>query len=82
MDASSFVPAAPHLQQQVFAQQGNSMAVAFKNALKQQAVAAGVELPGHAGLLQLAQQAGVDPGDQQAMTAMLAQAVGAPAEQA
>jgi hypothetical protein len=54
------------------------MALAYKNGLKQHVLAQGGELPGHAGIAAIAQAAGVDMSDQAAVTAVLAQAVGAP----
>jgi hypothetical protein len=74
MNASNFVASAPHLQQP-----GSAMALAYKNGLKQHVLSQGGELPGHAGVAAIAQAAGVDMSDQAAVTAVLAQAVGAPA---
>jgi hypothetical protein len=72
MEVSSFAPNAPHLQQP-----GSAMALAWKNGLKQQVLAQGGDLPGHAGVAAIAQAAGVSMNDQAAVTAALAQAVGA-----
>jgi len=74
MNASNFVPLAPHLQQP-----GSVMALAWKDNLKQQVLAQGGQLPGHAGIAQIAAAAGADLNDQAAVTAALAQAVGAAA---
>lgn len=75
MDATPFVPAAPHLQQQ-----GSAQALRWKDGLKATVLNNGGELPGHAGVMSILQQAGTDVGDHGAVTATLAQAVGAPAE--
>lgn len=72
MNTSNFVPSAPHLQQP-----GSAMALAWKDGLKQQVLARGLDLPGHAGVAAIAQAAGVNMNDQAAVTAALAQAVGA-----
>lgn len=72
MQASDFVASAPHLQQP-----GSAMALAYKNGLKQHVLAQGGELPGHAGVAAIAQAAGVDMNDHQALSVALAQAVGA-----
>jgi hypothetical protein len=75
MDASSFVPAAPHLQAQ-----GSAQALRWKDSLKATVLSNGGQLPGTAGVVSILQQAGTDLSDHAAVTATLAQAVGAPAE--
>jgi hypothetical protein len=66
----------PHLQQP-----GTEQALRWKNTLKQIAIEGGAEFPGHQGVAQLIQQMGVNPNDNAAVTAGLAQAVGAPPEE-
>ena len=73
MNASNFVASAPHLQLP-----GSAMALAYKDGLKQHVLSQGGDLPGHAGIAAIAQAAGVDMNDHAAVTAALAQAVGAP----
>ena len=75
MEATPFVPSAPHLQAQ-----GSAMAMAWKDGIKAMVLQGGGELPGHTGVASILQQAGVDPTNHAAVTASLAQAVGAPAE--
>jgi hypothetical protein len=75
MNATPFVPAAPHLQAQ-----GSAQALRWKDGLKATVINNGGELPGHTGVVSILQQAGADIGDHGAVTAALAQAVGAPAE--
>ena len=72
MNSSGFVPSAPHLQQP-----GSAQALRWKDDLKHAVLARGGELPGHAGVAAIAQASGADLNDHAAVTAALAQAVGA-----